>query len=332
MPAVAPEQLVQAILEAITESGLAGNPVSPAHRNPRKFVVTGLNAPPALTVYAWTLTFGGRPSLQNEYRIQMTGVTSPLQLAPEGPTILVGYEPDLKLFAGFDLRRHRTFTTGSPSVQIDIEAVRHSETDGLSFHRKSNDEIAVGVRPDMFMAYAMNATVLHAYGRDANILRLLNRAAHETRLPTQQVDALPAERQRVIREVNQLCREASFRRRVLFAYGNRCAVTRMQLRLVDAAHILPVGASGSVDLVRNGIALSPTYHRAFDAGLIYLDERCRMRVNEGHVHALQQVNLVGGLETFKDSLGQIFLPPDAAQRPSPDFIRRANQFRQIGGA
>jgi putative restriction endonuclease len=57
----------------------------------------------------------------------------------------------------------------------------------------------------------------------------------------------------------------------MFAYGNRCAVTRVQLRLVDAAHILPVGTTGSADHVRNGIALSPTYHRAFDAGLIYLD-------------------------------------------------------------
>jgi putative restriction endonuclease len=106
-------------------------------------------------------------------------------------------------------------------------------------------------------------------------------------------------------------------------------VTRVQLRLVDAAHILPVGAPGSVDLVRNGVALSPTYHRAFDAGLIYLDEQFRMQLNDGNVQALQQSNLVRGLRTFKAPLGQIFLPPDPEQRPSADFIRRANKFRQI---
>jgi putative restriction endonuclease len=133
----------------------------------------------------------------------------------------------------------------------------------------------------------------------------------------------------VITEVSRLSREAGFRRKVLFAYGNRCAVTRVQLRLVDAAHILPVGAPGSVDLVRNGVALSPTYHRAFDAGLIYLDEQFRMQLNDGNVHALQQSNLVRGLRTFKAPLGQIFLPPDPAQRPSADFIKRANKFRQI---
>jgi putative restriction endonuclease len=181
----------------------------------------------------------------------------------------------------------------------------------------------------MLIAYAMNATVLHRYGRDAKVLSLLNAAVSETPLPQQALEPLAAERQRIIREVSRLSREAGFRQRVLFAYGNRCAVTRVQLRLVDAAHILSVGAPGSADHVRNGVALSPTYHRAFDAGLIYLDEQFRMLVSDGNVQALQQLELVGGLEAFKASLGPIFLPPDPAQRPSPDFIRRANRFRQI---
>ncbi|PYV31826.1 MAG: hypothetical protein DMG22_15395 [Acidobacteria bacterium] len=103
----------------------------------------------------------------------------------------------------------------------------------------------------------------------------------------------------------------------------------MQLRLVDAAHILPVGAPGSADHVRNGIALSPTYHPAFYAGLIYLDEQYRMRLNDGQLHALDRLNLGGGLEVFRAPLAQIFLPPDPQQRPAADFIRRANRFRQI---
>jgi putative restriction endonuclease len=234
----------------------------------------------------------------------------------------------LNLFAGFDLQRHGTFATGSPSVQIDIQALRRAETEGLSFHRKSNDEIAVGIRPDMFMAYATNARVLHRYGQEANVLRLLNRALHQE--PSQQeVQILSTERQRVISEVSRLSRNAGFQRQVLFAYGQRCAVTRVQLRLVDAAHILPVGAPGSADHVRNGVALSPTYHRAFDAGLIYLDEQYRMRLNKGQLHVLDRLNLAGGIDAFRAPLGEIFLPPDPQQRPSSDFIRRANRFRQI---
>jgi putative restriction endonuclease len=260
----------------------------------------------------------------------MTSVQSPLVTGQGGPTVLIGYEPTLNLFAGFDLERHRTFTTGSPSVQIDIIALRQAEQEGLSFHRKSNDEIAVGIRPDMFMAYAMNATVLHRYGREANVLRLLNQAVRQpVPVPQQQVQLLTVERQRVVTEVSRLSRDAAFRQRVIFAYGNRCAVTRVQLRLVDAAHILPVGADGSTDQVQNGIALSPTYHRAFDAGLIYLNENFQMRLNEGQLHLLQNMNLAGGVDAFRQPLGQVFLPPDPNQRPLPELIRRANRFRQI---
>lgn len=329
MPALPPAELVAAITNALADSGYTGQIASPVRNNPRRFIVAGPNAPLALTAYIWTLTFGGRANLQNEYRIQMTSVASPLELGRDGPTLLLGYEPELNLFAGFDLQRHREFTTGSPSVQIDRQELRRAETDGLSFHRKSNDEIAVGIRPDMFMAYAMNAQMLHRYGRDANILRLLNQAVHQTP-PPQELENLSTERQRVVSEVSRLSRDAAFRQRVLFAYGNRCAVTRVQLRLVDAAHILPVGAPGSSDQVRNGIALAPTYHRAFDAGLIFLDERHRMMLNDAQIHALERVNLAGGIETFRARLGEpIFLPPDPRQRPSPDFIRRANRFRQI---
>jgi putative restriction endonuclease len=242
----------------------------------------------------------------------------------------VAFGEGLTYLAGFDLARQRTFTTGSPSVQIDRTEVARAETDGLSFHRKDNDEIAVGVRPDMFMAYCMNATLLHRYGRDANVLRLLNQISHLQQPTVQEIDDLPTPRKRVVQEVSRLTRLASFRQQVLFAYGNRCAVTRVQLRLVDAAHILPVGATGSVDHVRNGIALSPTYHRAFDAGLIYLDSHYRMRLNDGQIHVLQQLDLAGGVDTFRAPLGQqVFLPPDPNQRPSQDFILRGNRFRQI---
>ena len=331
MPAVAPEELVAAITNATTESGYSATLISRVRTHPRRFAIAGPSAPAFLSVYAWTLTFGGRRNLPNEYRIQMTSVSSPLALADDGPTILIGYDAQRELFAGFDLERHRTFTPGSSSVQIDITELRKAETDGLSFDRKSNDEIAVGIRPDMFMAYAMNAAVLHQYGRDANVRRLLTQAVEQRPIPRQQVDGLSTERRRVIAEVSRLSRDASFRQRVLFAYGHRCAVTRIQLRLVEAAHILPVGAPGSDDSVSNGISLSPTYHRAFDAGLIYLDRDCNMRLNDGRLNALQAINLAGGIEAFRQPLGQIFLPPDPAQRPHAELIRRANRFRQIPG-
>jgi len=90
-----------------------------------------------------------------------------------------------------------------------------------------------------------------------------------------------------------------------------------------------VGAPESSDDVRNGLALAPTYHRAYDAGLIYLDDTLEMKVNPAKVAELRQLSLDGGLQGFQSHLGRIHLPPDRQQWPNIQFIRRANQYRNV---
>jgi putative restriction endonuclease len=84
---------------------------------------------------------------------------------------------------------------------------------------------------------------------------------------------LVAERTR--RVVSALERSASFREGVVQAYGYRCSVTQFSAgsiprgrvsALIEAAHIRPVSDRGP-DAVTNGIAMTPTVHRLFDAGL-----------------------------------------------------------------
>lgn len=331
MPAIPATKLVQVILDAIQESGYSGAFISASpQRNPREFAIAAPDNTQLLVwVYAWTLTPGGRPQLPHEYRIQMTSAVSPLPLNPRGLTVLMGYEPNLGMFAGFDLNWHRTFTTGSPSVQIDIRKVQQALQDGFAFDRKDNGELAIGVRPDLFLDYILNADNLHKYGQDARTYNILAKASALEEIREEDISRLPTERQRLVTVVNRLSRKANFRQQVLNAYGNRCAVTRTQLRLVDAAHILPVGAPGSVDNVINGLALTPTYHRAYDYGLIYLDENYKMQINPEKEMFLTVAGLDGGMADLKASLGKILLPPDKRQWPNPGFIKKANQFRQI---
>lgn len=330
MPATQPEVLVEAILEALQESGHSAVLISGIRQHPRKFLITTQDRGELyLFVFAWTLTHGGRTRLPDEYRIQMTSVDSPLRIPPEGPTILIGYEPNLKMFAGFDLTRHSTFTTGSPSVQIDIGAVRKALDDGIAFDRKSNDEIAIGIRPDQLLNYALNANHLHKYGKEPATLRLLAKASSLQNIPSADLEGLSETRQRIVQTVSRLSRAANFRFQVLNAYGNRCAVTRAQLRLVDAAHILPVGAPGSADHIRNGLALSPTLHRAYDAALIYLTESLEMKVNPKREAEIRGLRLDTGLEEFKKLLGKIHLPADRHQWPHASFISKANRYRLI---
>lgn len=330
MPAIVPVALVDALLDAFQDAGSSGVLLSPITKHPRKFAVQTAYGAAEIWVYIWTLTHGGRPSLPDEYRIQMTTVTSPLVLNPNGYTLLLGYEPNLKMFAGFDLDKHSRFTSGSPSVQSDIKTLHRALQDGLAFDRKDNNEIAVGIRPDQLLHYAENATILHKLGANAKTFDLLVKASSQQDIPDEELLTIPKERQLVVATVKRLSRDASFRTTVRTAYQDRCAVTRMQLRLVEAAHILPVGAHGSTDEVRNGLALSPTFHRAYDHGLIYLTVDYKMKINPEKEDYLMRLNLDGGLPDFKSVLNQrIHLPPDRRQWPDKRYINKANEYRRI---
>ena len=309
MPRLPHEGLVKAIEDSFAEAGAAAASISPPNAHPLRFqVITG----------------------QVSFRIQLTGVTAPLPGNPDGPTILIGYEPNIKAFAGFDLSKHSTFSRRSPSIQININSLRTAIRDGFNFTRKGNDEIAIGFRRDHILAYAMNAEELHRFGADTATTALLTRASRLQPMDETEVNALPVERRRIVSTVSKLSRENDFRNKVIVAYDRKCAITGLQLKLIDAAHILPVGAEGSNDEVANGICLSPTFHRAYDQRLIYLSEDFRMRINPAKEQELIQQNLDGGLHDFKSTLErEIFLPADRRQYPSAEMIRRANVFRQI---
>lgn len=331
MPSLPAHQLIKAIQDAAQESGGTAFLLSAPTHHPRKFVVQAAGDSFELWVYGWTLTHGGgwaRP--KDEYRIQMTSVTPPLAINTTGPTVLIGYEPNLSCFAGFNIRKHMNFTAGSPSIQININTLHRALQDGLSFATKGNDEIAIGFRPDQFIAYVQHATNLHIHGTSAKIAEMLTKAASLQSIPSEQIKVLPKERQRIVGTVSRLSRDANFRQKIITAYDRRCAGTRMQLRLIDAAHILPVEAPGSNDDVTNGVCLSPTYHRAYDRGLIYLDDSLSMRINPDYEAELAKLHLAGGIASFKGHLDKrIHLPPDKHQWPDVGMVRKANKVRGI---
>ena len=331
MPAAGWKAIVQAIKDAFIEASAAAVLISEGKSNPRKLYVTAGERSFPVWIYIWTLTHGGgaaRP--YDEYRIQLTSVDSPLLKNPDGPTLLLGYEPESQCFAGFDLKKHITFSTQSPSIQININTLREADKNGFAFFRKGNDEIAVGFRPDNILAYSLNSKSLHESGADAAISELLSKTDGFKLVTDDKINALTPERRRVLTKVLRLARDRDFRRKVIDAYIRRCCVTGLQLRLIDAAHILPVGAPGSSDDVQNGLCLSPTYHRAYDLGLIYLTEDRKMILNHQKREEFVRLGLGGGLQEFKLPLDKgIFLPRNRNHWPSKKFIQAANRFRAI---
>lgn len=170
-----------------------------------------------------------------------------------------------------------------------------------------------------------------ALGFVGDIQELLELRSNE--YPTRDEHAAPvtlvAERARRLAEVVQ--RGALFRDRVLDTYERRCAITGFTVGpsspiripvLVDAAHIRPVRHDGSDD-ISNGLALTPTLHRMFDAGLFTL------RYSAGHLEVVTSPVLAEGMITSPDGRFQLLLdtgvrarlPTQPRSWPSPDQLR-----------
>lgn len=99
-------------------------------------------------------------------------------------------------------------------------------------------------------------------------------------------------------EEETFVRSGAFKKNILKLYNDTCAVTGLRvvagsnISMVDACHIVPF-SEGHDDSVQNGIALSPTIHRAFDRGLLSFDENYRVIISpnfkESHsAHSLHQ--------------------------------------------
>jgi len=91
----------------------------------------------------------------------------------------------------------------------------------------------------------------------------------------------PQERRYAMRQIRQRLHQSSFREAVISAYSGRCAFSRLpEPRLLDAAHIVEDKHEKlGQPIIQNGIALSKTYHAAFDANLIGIDPDYRIHVS-----------------------------------------------------
>lgn len=126
-------------------------------------------------------------------------------------------------------------------------------------------------------------------------------------------------RERVSAIVSRIVRDRVFRRIVLRAYDERCAVTGLKLingggrAEVEAAHIRPVEANGP-DIISNGLALSGTAHWMFDRGLVGLNDNMQIMVS-------RQANDPDGIRSVINSSGHILMPTHERDRPHLQFVR-----------
>lgn len=133
----------------------------------------------------------------------------------------------------------------------------------------------------------------------------------------QDFEHFPA-RIRVDQLTNRTVRDRNFRKAVIRAYEERCAITGLKLingggrAEVEAAHIRSVEHNGP-DVVSNGIALSGTAHWMFDRGLVGLS-------NDLEILVSRQANDVDTIRSMINSTGHLLLPDKPNERPYSKFV------------
>lgn len=116
-------------------------------------------------------------------------------------------------------------------------------------------------------------------------------------------------------EEELVLRSSIFRNAVKQIYSQQCAITGLKIgfnsttSMVDACHILPFAETYD-DTITNGIALSPTIHRAFDRGMLAISDDYTILIHP-NVRDYSPSKALLGLQ------GQgVFLPNDEDFYPS----------------
>ena len=135
--------------------------------------------------------------------------------------------------------------------------------------------------------------------------------ANYSRKVIRQISEVPAE----VREELIVLRSTIFRKVILEIYNNQCSVSGLKVEdanrnsLVDACHIMPFAETYN-DSIKNGLALSPTFHRAFDRGLIAISDNYTVLVHP----KLKDFNPGSGIRQYENQ--PIVLPANERFYPS----------------
>jgi putative restriction endonuclease len=117
-------------------------------------------------------------------------------------------------------------------------------------------------------------------------------------------------------------RGAIFKRKIPKIYNNTCCISGMKVEasinvsMIDACHIIPFSESYN-DTINNGIALCPNLHRAFDRGLIGINDDYCVIVSDKF---LESTDAAYQLKIFNGK--QILLPNSERYYPNIEYLKQ----------
>lgn len=267
----------------------------------------------------------------DECRIQINRADSFLKALNTGELVFFfGYSDDYATFTAWNPfpLKDRINQRQTVSVYSRFSTQRKAQKQGIAIYEDNNKQKIISFRPEYLGVYLENFSKMHQ-SSEKSLLDLIRQSDELEETSEQGKDVYIQDEKFKLTKQRQI-RDPLFRKKVYLTYGYRCAFTGIQLDLIEAAHIIPHSHDLGTDEIQNGICLSPLHHKAYDAGLIYIDEHYHIKINQEKVEYLEKIGKDGGLKKFTDiQYGSMLLPEINSKKPSKDYIRIANQIRGV---
>jgi putative restriction endonuclease len=122
--------------------------------------------------------------------------------------------------------------------------------------------------------------------------------------------------------------QAGFRKRVLRAYQERCAICALRhVELLEASHILRDTHPQGAPVISNGISFCKLHHAAFDSNIVGINADYEIRVRQDVLCEHDGPMLKHGLQGIEGQ--RLHVPRIAEHKPNPSFLSiRFEEFLQ----
>lgn len=299
------------IIEKLYECGCIIIFIKHINKNPLEITVKYNDNELNLRIFIWNITHGGKTRSKDEFRVQ---IKIPKNYSLDYNDIVLGWYRD-DVFVGYDTSKH-LHSAWSSSLQIKKSILEEAYKKGHKIYKNKHYETVIAFNPSYLGIYIENHKDIHNIIEEENSLtKDMNNIANN-------------ERKIIYQTIKKKIRTADFRKKVLGAYSNKCCFCSLQLNITEAAHILPVSQEMSSDKVQNGICLCPNHHKAYDYGLLYINEEYQIITNEEYIEKLKYLKLDSGLKDFiKNTRNIISLPNNKEDYPNIKYIKIANKYR-----
>lgn len=267
----------------------------------------------------------------DECRIQINKTPSFLQALNTGELVFFfGYSDEYGTLTAWNpfLLKKRINQRQTISVYSRFSIQKKAREHGIAVYEDNNKQKVISFLPEYLGVYLENFSEMHQ-SSEKSLLSLIKQS-DELEETSEQGEDITVEKEKFRLTKQRQVRDPRFRKKVYLAYGNRCAFTGIQLDLTEAVHIIPHSHELGTDEVQNGICLSPLHHKAYDAGLIYVDEDYHIKINKKKIEYLEKIGKDGGLKKFIDlQYESMVLPKIDGNKPSKEYINIANKIRGI---